>query len=93
MMQIGNAVINDETDTKGMYDYLASHAIISDKTAIDINNYCNFAPNVTTDQRKECSDATDAAAKATYYVNIYNIYAPSCLSTNLAAKPKETSVS
>lgn len=76
-----------------MYDYLASHAIISDKTANVINNYCNFAPNVKTDQRKECSDATDDAAKDTYYVDIYNIYAPSCLSTNLTAKPKRTSVS
>ncbi|KAB2623358.1 serine carboxypeptidase-like 40 [Pyrus ussuriensis x Pyrus communis] len=89
---IGNAVINDETDTKGMYDYLASHAIISDKTANVINNYCNFAPNVKTDQRKECNDATDDAAKDTYYVDIYNIYAPSCLSTNLTAKPKRTSI-
>ncbi|KAM1263526.1 hypothetical protein ACFX2G_029134 [Malus domestica] len=88
---IGNAVINDETDSKGMYDYLATHALISDKTANNINKYCNFAANATT-QPKECNDATDAANKDTYYVDIYNIYAPLCLSTNLTAKPKRTSI-
>ncbi|CAL0309650.1 unnamed protein product [Lupinus luteus] len=31
---IGNAVINDETDSLGMIDYLAGHAIISDHFAI-----------------------------------------------------------
>ncbi|XWS77376.1 hypothetical protein CRYUN_Cryun01aG0256000 [Craigia yunnanensis] len=36
---IGNAVINDETDVKGMYDYFESHAPISDKTAYRIQKY------------------------------------------------------
>ncbi|KAE9598391.1 putative carboxypeptidase D [Lupinus albus] len=34
-IQIGNAVINDETDNRGTFDYLASHAIISDQIVID----------------------------------------------------------
>ncbi|CAL8114219.1 unnamed protein product [Prunus armeniaca] len=90
-MQIGNAVINDETDSRGMYDYLASHALISDQTANKINKYCDFSPNATK-QPKACSDAADAAAKDTYYIDIYNIYASSCVSSNLTAKPKKASI-
>ncbi|CAL9004241.1 unnamed protein product [Prunus brigantina] len=90
-IMIGNAVINDETDSRGMYDYLASHALISDQTANKINKYCDFSPNATK-QPKECSDAADAAAKDTYYIDIYNIYASSCVSSNLTAKPKKASI-
>lgn len=91
-MQIGNAVINDETDTRGMFEYLSSHAIISDETANQIRKYCDFSPNATT-QPKECNDATEASEKATYFLDIYNIYATVCASSNLTIKPKKTSVS
>lgn len=92
MMQIGNAVINDETDTKGMYDYLATHALISDEIANQVHKYCDFSPNSTT-ETKECDDAMDAIDRATYYIDIYNIYAPLCTSSNLTVKPKKASVS
>ncbi|KAK9913003.1 hypothetical protein M0R45_036830 [Rubus argutus] len=88
---IGNAVINDETDTRGMYDYLSSHALISDETANQIRKYCDFSPNATT-QPKECNDATDASDKATYFLDIYNIYAPVCASSNLTIQPKKASI-
>ncbi|KAE9588762.1 putative carboxypeptidase D [Lupinus albus] len=45
-IMIGNAVINDETDNRGMFDYLDSHAIISDQAAHDINTFCNFSSDV-----------------------------------------------
>ncbi|KAL6129705.1 hypothetical protein ACLB2K_073054 [Fragaria x ananassa] len=89
---IGNAVINDETDTKGMYDYLATHALISDEIANQVHKYCDFSPNSTT-ETKECDDAMDAIDRATYYIDIYNIYAPLCTSSNLTVKPKKASVS
>ena len=53
IMQIGNAVINDETDEQGMVDYLGSHAIISDQDVYQIHKYCDFSPNATT-QSREC---------------------------------------
>ncbi|KAI5342036.1 hypothetical protein L3X38_009911 [Prunus dulcis] len=90
-IMIGNAVINDETDLRGMYDYLASHALISDQTANKINKYCDFSPNATK-QPKECTDTADAAAKDTYYIDIFNIYTSSCVSSNLTAKPKKASI-
>ncbi|EXB95303.1 Serine carboxypeptidase-like 40 [Morus notabilis] len=88
---IGNAVINDETDEKGMYDYLANHALISDHAANIIQSHCDFSPNATK-QSPACSDAVDEANKDLYYIDIYNIYAPSCASSNLTAKPKKASL-
>ncbi|XP_015881553.2 serine carboxypeptidase-like 40 isoform X1 [Ziziphus jujuba] len=88
---IGNAVINDETDSKGMYDFLASHAIISDDAANTIRKHCDFSPNATS-QTDECTEATDQVEKDIYYIDIYNIYAPNCASTNLTSRPKKASV-
>lgn len=90
-MQIGNAVLNDETDTIGMYDYFGSHAIISDETAFTIRKYCNFSPDAVT-QSDTCIDATNDADYNIEAVDIYNIYAPLCFDGNLTTKPKKTSV-
>lgn len=84
-------MINDETDTIGMYDYLGSHAIISDETAFAIRRDCDFSPNAIT-QPDTCIDATNDAGYNIEAIDIYNIYAPLCFNGNLTAKPKETSV-
>uniref|UniRef100_A0A2P2PZH9 Carboxypeptidase n=1 Tax=Rhizophora mucronata TaxID=61149 RepID=A0A2P2PZH9_RHIMU len=55
---IGNAVINDETDTSGMYDYFGSHALISEGAASNIRKYCN--PHAKGHAR-ECRAASDEA--------------------------------
>lgn len=91
-MQIGNAVINDETDVRGMYDYFASHALISDETAAQISKYCDFSPEATT-QTIECNDAAQKVDMDTFALDIYNIYAPVCTSSKLTVKPKRISVS
>ncbi|KAA8515624.1 hypothetical protein F0562_018765 [Nyssa sinensis] len=88
---IGNAVINDETDSRGMYDFFASHALISDETSHQIMKYCDFLPNATT-QTSRCNAAANEANKDVNDIDIYNIYAPLCLSSNLTAKPKKTSL-
>ncbi|CAK9170524.1 unnamed protein product [Ilex paraguariensis] len=88
---IGNAVINDETDNKGMYDYFASHALISDETSYQIQKYCDFSPKATTES-DECNNASNAADIDVSDINIYNIYAPLCFNTNLSIKPKKASV-
>ncbi|XP_065629197.1 serine carboxypeptidase-like 40 [Quercus suber] len=89
---IGNAVINDETDTQGMLDYLETHAIVSDRDVYQIKKYCNFSSNASTPSR-ECIAASEAVSKDISYINLYNIYAPLCSSPNLTAQPKKTSVS
>ncbi|XWS32493.1 hypothetical protein CRYUN_Cryun23aG0163200 [Craigia yunnanensis] len=89
---IGNAVINDETDVKGMYDYFESHALISEETAYRIHKYCNFASENNSESSSECNAATDEADRDTYYVDIYDIYAPLCHNSSLTVRPKEPSV-
>lgn len=75
-----------------MYEYLQSHAIISDEVAHQIQNYCDFSPNATA-QSDKCDAATDQAEENTYYLDVYNIYAPLCSNSSLTALPKKASVS
>ncbi|KAL7083649.1 hypothetical protein ACP275_14G176200 [Erythranthe tilingii] len=87
---IGNAVINDESDVKGMYEFFGSHALLSDETTSLIMKYCDFTPNATT-QSNICNEAAGEAEKDTNSIDIYNIYAPLCKNTSLTDKPKKTS--
>ncbi|KAG6418684.1 hypothetical protein SASPL_120888 [Salvia splendens] len=89
---IGNAVINDETDTIGMYEYFGSHALVSDETTKQIMTYCDFSPNVTT-QPDKCNEAAEEADKNINVIDIYNIYAPFCWNPNLTQTPRRASVS
>ncbi|KAK3422939.1 hypothetical protein EUGRSUZ_G03287, partial [Eucalyptus grandis] len=88
---IGNAVINDETDEIGMYEYLVSHALISDETWYAIQKYCDFSPNVT-NQVDQCNSALNEADDDVSSIDIYNIYAPLCFSSNLTSHPKKTNI-
>ncbi|KAK6143186.1 hypothetical protein DH2020_023534 [Rehmannia glutinosa] len=87
---IGNAVINDETDMKGMYEYFGSHALISDDNAEQIMKYCDFSPNATK-QSDKCNEAANEADRNVDIIDIYNIYAPLCSNSSLTEKPKKTS--
>ncbi|KAL9424360.1 hypothetical protein AB3S75_036278 [Citrus x aurantiifolia] len=89
-IMIGNAVINDETDVRGMYEYFQSHALISDEAAYQIQKYCDFSPNAT--RSDECNAATDEAEENTSHLDIYNIYAPLCSNSSLTARPKKASI-
>ncbi|KAL1559579.1 Serine carboxypeptidase-like 40, variant 2 [Salvia divinorum] len=89
---IGNAVINDETDTIGMYEYFGSHALVSDETTKQIVTYCNFSPNATT-QPDKCNQAAEEADRNVNVIDIYNIYAPLCSNPNLTQTPRSASVS
>ncbi|KAL0425667.1 UNVERIFIED_CONTAM: Serine carboxypeptidase-like 40 [Sesamum radiatum] len=87
---MGNALMNDETDMKGMYEYLASRAMISDETWKQILKYCDFSDKAT-QLSDECNEATDEADISTDGIDIYNIYAPLCSNSSLTRKPKNTS--
>ncbi|XP_047336320.1 serine carboxypeptidase-like 40 [Impatiens glandulifera] len=89
---IGNAVINDETDLKGMYDFFAGHALISQENIEEIKKYCDFSPNATNSKNSNCSLATKQASKTTHVIDIYSIYSPLCVSPNLTSIPKKTSL-
>ncbi|XP_077218533.1 serine carboxypeptidase-like 40 [Tasmannia lanceolata] len=89
-IMIGNAVINDETDELGMYDYFWTHSLIPDQTIDQIHKYCDFSPNATISQK--CYKGTDEADSLLSSIDIYNIYAPLCLSSGLTDKPTKASV-
>ncbi|XP_028784511.1 serine carboxypeptidase-like 40 [Neltuma alba] len=90
-IMIGNAAINDETDDKGMYDFLGSHAIMSDSTVSTIDKFCDFSANAQ-NQPKQCNEALEEVDRDSYYIDIYNIYAPICNNPNLTATPNPTSI-
>ncbi|KAL3000323.1 hypothetical protein AAZX31_09G206900 [Glycine max] len=86
---IGNAVINEETDSDGLYDYLASHAIISDKAAY-LNKACDSSSSKI--QESVCDAAGDELGEDIEYIDLYNIYAPLCKNANLTALPKRNTI-
>ncbi|GAB4859906.1 calponin [Ancistrocladus abbreviatus] len=73
---IGNAWIDDATNTVGLYDYLWTHALMSDETHSKIQEYCDFA---STNTSIECEISTSRAGEEVGDINIYNIYAPLCV--------------
>ncbi|KAH0726055.1 hypothetical protein KY284_001920 [Solanum tuberosum] len=76
-IMIGNAVINFETDEKGMYEYHASHGLIPDEIFEQIDRYCNFSDKALP-QPHQCDNAIDIAIADTDPIDLYNIYAPLC---------------
>ncbi|ERN02482.1 hypothetical protein AMTR_s02764p00004440, partial [Amborella trichopoda] len=78
---IGNPWIDALIDRLELYEYLWSHAILSDETINAIHKYCNFSVN-TTSQPKPCDDTLDHAESDIFDINIYNIYAPNCNTTS-----------
>ncbi|XP_068658232.1 serine carboxypeptidase II-3-like [Aristolochia californica] len=87
---IGNAAVNDETDTRGMFDYFWTHALISDETIDQVHTSCDFTPNATVTTL--CHDAVAKVSSSVRPLDIYNIYAPLCRSSHLTAIPKKASV-
>ncbi|GAV72249.1 Peptidase_S10 domain-containing protein [Cephalotus follicularis] len=76
---IGNAVINDLTDTSGFVDYGWSHAIISDHLYNKINKECeHFKQN---DQSIQCSAHIRDLMEAYSDIDIFSIYTPICLNS------------
>ncbi|EYU39414.1 hypothetical protein ABFS82_12G056400 [Erythranthe guttata] len=78
-IMIGNAVLDDETDQKGLIDYAWDHAVISDALYREIQKKCNFSiANLTTD----CNAALDKYFDVYDIIDMYSLYAPTCIDTN-----------
>ena len=78
--QIGNAWIDDVTGTKGIVDYLWTHALNSDQTHELIEKYCDYSSeNIS----QICSNATRRALTEKGNIDFYNIYAPLCHDSSL----------
>ncbi|GMI88425.1 serine carboxypeptidase-like 34 [Hibiscus trionum] len=76
---IGNALLDDETDQKGMVEYAWDHAVISDRVYRDIKTKCDF-------RRKKASVGCNTALTSYFNVyeiiDMYSLYTPSCVSNS-----------
>ncbi|XP_029128792.1 serine carboxypeptidase II-3-like [Cajanus cajan] len=77
---IGNAWIDDVTDTKGLFDYLWTHALNSDETHELIEKYCDFSSR---NESTKCANAKSWALIEKGNIDFYNIYGPQCHDTSL----------
>lgn len=75
-IQMGNAVMNDVTDIKGLIDYAWNHAIISDQVYNGIVKNCDFKKE---NQTKDCTLHVSKLLEAYLDIDIYSIYSPVCL--------------
>ncbi|GJN09661.1 hypothetical protein PR202_ga27686 [Eleusine coracana subsp. coracana] len=89
-VKIGNALIHQWTDVKGMYDFYWSHALISDEMADRVNKHCDFRDGAEWDQL--CIQVQDEVGTFPG-IDVYNIYASKCQSDRLITPPVTPSVS
>ncbi|XVE49169.1 hypothetical protein DITRI_Ditri01bG0060700 [Diplodiscus trichospermus] len=74
---MGNALIDSETSYRGMYDFFWTHALISDEVHEGITSSCNFS---SPKNSEDCDHYDGEVGKHLSNIDIYNIYAPLCLS-------------
>ncbi|WCJ35374.1 Serine carboxypeptidase 1 [Euphorbia peplus] len=72
---IGNAWIDDNTGTKGTYDYYWTHGLNSDETNAGINKNCDY---LTGNFSAVCYQYQDKGDGEVGRIDHYNIYAPLC---------------
>lgn len=73
---IGNALLDDATDQKGMIDYAWDHAVISDRVYNDIKKTCNFSQSPVSN---ECDTNLNKYFDVYDLIDMYSLYAPSCV--------------
>ncbi|XP_010024821.2 serine carboxypeptidase-like 33 [Eucalyptus grandis] len=80
---VGNPETNDYYDYKAVLEYAWSHAVISDQLYHKCKRACNFT---VSDWSDECNEGMNTVF-TTYQqeIDIYNIYAPTCLLNSSSA--------
>ncbi|OVA13573.1 Peptidase S10 [Macleaya cordata] len=76
---VGNPETEDYYDSKGLLEYAWSHAVISNQVYEQAKNVCDFKLFNWTD---ECEKAMNVVFQQYKEIDIYNIYAPTCLTNN-----------
>ncbi|KMT02606.1 hypothetical protein BVRB_9g202910 isoform B [Beta vulgaris subsp. vulgaris] len=73
---IGNALLDDDTDQRGMVQYAWDHAVISDRVYSDLKKNCDFSKkNLTT----KCNKALTQYFAEYRLIDIYSLYSPICV--------------
>ncbi|KAL8534903.1 hypothetical protein ACS0TY_010805 [Phlomoides rotata] len=79
-IMIGNAVLDDEQDYRGMIEYAWHHAVISDGLYEEVKRNCNFknVPNLS----NNCSLAISKYFDVYKIIDMYSLYSPNCVHSN-----------
>ncbi|KAK4377268.1 hypothetical protein RND71_003564 [Anisodus tanguticus] len=80
---IGNPNIDYETRLTGFFDYIWTHALISDEIYKGIVTNCNFSAEATT--TKECQSFIDKAREDRGNIDFFDLSAPLCTSSSFFA--------
>uniref|UniRef100_A0A6N2LYM9 Carboxypeptidase n=1 Tax=Salix viminalis TaxID=40686 RepID=A0A6N2LYM9_SALVM len=78
---IGNALLDDETDQKGMIEYAWDHAVISDHLYHDIKHKCNFSEKHPS---HGCRNSLRQYFNVYRIIDMYSLYSPRCVSSNFS---------
>ncbi|THG20018.1 hypothetical protein TEA_008552 [Camellia sinensis var. sinensis] len=82
---VGNALLDDETDQKGMIDYAWDHAVISDRLYADVKSKCNFSdPNLPND----CHNSLNKYFDVYKIIDMYSLYSPTCVNSTSSTTRK-----
>ena len=84
MLQIGNALMDDETDQTGMIEYAWDHAVISDRVYADVKTNCNFSIENAT---SACNNALNEYFAVYRLIDMYSLYTPVCTDASLSSAP------
>ncbi|KAH7669227.1 Peptidase S10 serine carboxypeptidase protein [Dioscorea alata] len=73
---LGNALMDDDTDSAGILDYAWHHAIISDEVYQNIKTKCNYSTGVADDDT--CDNLMGELLRLYKHLDIYSLYTPAC---------------
>nr|CAB3465675.1 unnamed protein product [Digitaria exilis] len=85
-MVVGNAVTNDHTDYKGMFESWWNHGLISDDTYQQLKATC--LNDSLMHPSTACNNSQDVAAVEQGNIDMYSIYTPLCNQTSSSASGK-----
>ncbi|XP_047337841.1 serine carboxypeptidase 1-like [Impatiens glandulifera] len=77
-IMLGNPIIDRDIEIKGTYDYLWTHALISDETHSLITKYCFDPSSDSPESIEKCHNLLTTAYNETGIIDPYAIYAPVC---------------
>ncbi|KAM3310233.1 hypothetical protein ACQJBY_031114 [Aegilops geniculata] len=77
---VGNPLLDDAKEERGHHKYLWNHGVISDEVWAEIAGHCNFSDDSAYGDR--CYKAITRSQYESEDIDIYNIYAPTCITDN-----------
>ncbi|XP_020080034.1 serine carboxypeptidase-like 34 [Ananas comosus] len=79
---VGNGLMDDQTDQKGLAEYAWVNGIIPDWVYSDVLDYCNNFDNESDSHSVVCSLGMSEIYDCYNPINIYNIHSPVCTNNN-----------